>query len=227
MKKAIIAIGVAAVFGIGQMSAGAATATLTWKYFTPGPGTLSIAGPDGSTPLAGTAGATDGNGDGFALQLGYFDLGTTINPFLGSFIPVFGKGGLNATLFTTASMGDNQTPAATGSNVEFSFTGLIDTSVPGTLVANPPPGKVMAIRYYNSTTPATATHYGTASNPAWLWLAPVDLPSTATMSFDMKTTGKVYQGGVSTPQTNMAIPEPGTIGLLGIAALGLLARRRR
>ncbi len=174
-----------------SITAPANTIKVTWGYNSQA-GAVHIYGNDGSTLLSGAdnGGAT---GTGFAVELGYYSQATAANPFAGTWVPVFGKGDANP-LFATASLGDGRTTADDGTDIRFSLTGVIDSAVPATLTSLPPAGQIMAIRYYNAAQPANATYYGTASNPAWQWVAPSDVPPLP-LSFNASQSGTVFQGG--------------------------------
>jgi hypothetical protein len=208
------------------------TATVTWSYSEP-VGSLTIYGPNGTTPLAGAAGSN--GGVGFVLQLGYYTGATSANAFLGTWVPVFGPGTSNS-LFSTAGMGDDGATQETGTNDEFSFTGTVTSATASTEVGLPSPGQIMSIRYYNATSLAASTYFGAISDPsggsAWLWQPPVASPSVADNTYSFADTGVVYQTGVGEPETNVSfVPEPTALsliaGAMGVGAMALQRRKRR
>jgi hypothetical protein len=196
----------------------AAIVNLQWAYNFPSAQT--ILGSD-SLPLSGSGSTADG--DGFALQLGYYTGATAGNPFLGTWVPVFGE--TSNSLFANAGMGDGK--AVSNTDARFVLNANIDTSVASTLIGVPAAGQIMAIRFYNAISVSAATYFGAAANASWLWVAPSD-PQPTGMSFNMKSDpGVVFLGGGSTPQTNQVlVPEPSSI-LLGFLGLTALAARRR
>lgn len=200
--------------------------SLTWAYNFPSI-PLTILANDGVTPLNGAG--TNANGDGFVLQLGYYTGATSVNPFLGTWVPVFGPGTSNS-LFSTASMGDNV--ATTGTNDKFSFSGTITDSTPSTEIGIPAAGQIMTIRYYNAASLASSTFFGAVSDPAWVWESPSSPPPTQGMSFRFyNDSTAMYQGGATAPETNLsysAVPEPASVSILaGGLALAAILRRRR
>ncbi len=194
------------------------TIGLTWKYNPPTAQRIYQA--DGITPLSGAG--TAANGDGFALQLGYYSMSTTSNPFNGTWIPVFGEN-TSTSLFSVATMGDNT--AKTGTDVRFLFSGTIDTAIPGTIAGLPAAGTIMAIKYYDANLITNMLAYGAASNSSWLWISPSAIPPPGGMMFNMKDPGMVYAGGVSVPMVN--VPEPAAAALLLMGGGALLTLRRR
>ncbi len=217
---------------LGCLAIAAATARadqtiqLIWSYNFPGT-YFQIYGPDGVTPLDGAG--TGPGGSGFVLQLGYYSAATVGDPFAGMWVPVFGPGTSNS-LFSTAGMGDGT--AATGTNINFSFDGTIDSGVPSTETGIPAAGQIMSIRYYNSYSLSgtdAATYYGAVSDDSWTWVSPAD-PAPPGMSFSLLDPDVVYQGGVLQPETNLlytAVPEP-SAGILIVCAtaMGGMARKR-
>jgi len=204
------------------------TATVKWSYSAP-VGSLTIYGPDGTTPLAGAAGSN--GGVGFVLQLGYYTGATSSNAFLGTWVPVFGPGTSNS-LFSTAGMGDDGATQETGTNDEFSFSGTVTSDTASTEVGLPLPGQIMSIRYYNANSLAAATYFGAISDPlggsAWLWEPPVGPPSVADNTYSLNDTGVVYQMGVGEPETNvLLVPEPPVLSLMAMAAGAIALRRRK
>lgn len=226
MKKTILFLCLA----LASLCAHADQVQIDWSYDQIGP--LSIFGPDGVTPLSGAG--TSANGDGFVLQLGYYTLATSSDPFQGAWVPLYGPGALNTSLFSTAGMGDFTTGSGTtGDDDRFNLSGAIDTTDPGTSTGIPSAGQIMAIRYYNAASLSSATYFGTASNSLWTWVSPSTPPPPEGMIFNIADNGVVYEGGATEPVTNMVmtepVPEPATLSsfLVGGIALGALALRRR
>jgi PEP-CTERM motif len=205
----------------------AATVGLTWQYNNTTPQTIQ---DQNGTALSGAGSAADG--DGFVLQLGYYSAATAVDPFAGTWTPVFGPGTTNS-LFSSAGMGDGK--ATTGTDDRFFFTGTIDTANASTTVGIPASGQIMSIRYYNAASLDSATFFGAASNSTWIWTSPGIAP--APMSFNINQSGTVFQAASGSPapmvpQTNiMAVPEPSTWALIGFGAAtttaALTGSRRR
>jgi hypothetical protein len=164
---------------------------------------------------------TGANGDGFVLQLGYYNLATTANNFLGTWVPLTGAGSAN-TAFNTTSFGDNG--FADG---RFSFATTF-VQGDGTSGNNLPSSTTipLAIRFYDSNTVAGASSYGAVSDDAWLWQTPSFPGGTINISIDPGTSGLEWLGGGAGYHTNQTIPEPSSVALLAIIAAGAAARRR-
>lgn len=174
------------------------------------------------TPLSGGSSA---DGNGFAVQVGYYSSATSGNNFLGTWTPITGINSLN-TAFNVSTIGDkNDNGAGDGT---FADTFVFDTTVASTVVTLPSSGQILAVRFYNATTVAAATHFAAASKDLWTWISPATPQSTVIMS--LGESGLVWQGGFTAYTGNLltAIPEPSTYaGLAGLAVLGFAALRRR
>lgn len=159
---------------------------------------------------------TDNADDGAILQLGYYTMATTLNPFVGSWVPLTGEGSGNSFYST---VGDKALPDGRF-DIGLSFF---------TATANlPGAGTPLTIRFYNSTSIATATYFNAVSNTTgtWSWIAPVDPRPTITIS--LSNPGVVLQDGPSSAfRTTIAIPEPSSATLVALLAVGALAVRRR
>lgn len=167
---------------------------------------------NGGKPLsAGTA----INGDGTILQLGYYSNATTINPFAGAWVLMSGPG----TVFQTTIGDADQT--AGGFKLDLVFTeGALDFTAPAV-------GTPLALRFYDSTSIATATYFNAVSDTTGVfnWVAPSDPQSSASLTF--LTDGIVWQGGAgSASHTTIVVPEPSCF-LLSVLGLGALFVRRR
>ncbi len=158
---------------------------------------------------------TDNANDGAILQLGYYTMATTLNPFAGNWVPLTGEGSGNPFYST---VGDKDLPDGLF-GIGFGFF---------TPNANfPSAGTPLAIRFYDSTSIATASYFNAVSNTTgtWNWITPVDPRPTITIS--LSDPGVVLQDGpTSAFRTTIAVPEPSSL-LLGFISLGALAIRRR
>lgn len=176
-------------------------------------GSFSLTDLDNSTLLsAGTSAA----GDGFALQLGYYSTSTVGNLFSGTWTPFAGAGTSN---FSTLSIGDfNANGAGAGT---FAF----DLTFSNANVSLPTAGQILGLRFYNSTTVAAATAFGSMSAASWTWVSPADpQPPGRTMSLD--DGGLVWLNN-DVAFTGTAVPEPATYAaILGLVTLGLVSYRR-
>jgi hypothetical protein len=197
------------------------TAQVDWEYQDISP--QSIFASDGVTPLAGSAGS-------FALQLGYYSASTASSPFAGTWIPLVGPGSANPSINPSASMGSGVT-AVSGTDDRFNLLATLDQQTTNSLPSSG--SNILAMRYYNASSIASATFYGAVANAAWTYssLAFASTPPSP-VYFNINDSGAVFQGGASEPETNISlnsVPEPSTYaylaGSLGICAM--FTRRRR
>ncbi len=159
---------------------------------------------------------TSADGDGTVVQLGYYTLSTTLDPFAGAWVAMTGPG----TSYLT-TIGDS------GNNPNGSLKlGVLFTA--GTLgFTAPADGTPLALRFYDSTSIATSTYFNAVSDTTggFNWVTPAEPKSTAALTF--LTLGVVWQGGSgSAARTTIAVPEPSCL-LLSVVSLGALAVRRR
>lgn len=158
-------------------------------------------------PLSAGSSAT---GDGTLVQLGYYSSATQATPFSGTWV----------TLATT-SMGDD--------SVDISGKFATTSTFIGGAFAAPEVGTPLAIRFFDGVSLGTSSYFNVASNISggWNFVAPADLAPSINMVID-KTSGIVFQSGeVGAFQTRLAIPEPSSALLIGVATSTLLLRRRR
>lgn len=160
---------------------------------------------------------TSADGDGTVVQLGYYTMATTLNPFAGNWVPMTGPG----TSYPT-TIGDS------GNNPNGSIKlGVLFTA--GSLgFTAPADGTPLSLRFYDSTSIATSTYFNAVSETtgAFNWVTPSDPKSTANLSF--LTSGVVWQDGPSSSfRTTIAVPEPSSVALIALLGTGMLAVRRR
>lgn len=149
-------------------------------------------------------------GDGTLIQLGYYSSATQATPFSGSWV----------TLATT-SMGDDSIDISG----KFTTTTILGD---GAFIA-PSVGTPLAVRFFDGISVATSSYFNVVSNTSggWNFIAPIDPTPNINIVID-KTAGVVFQSGeVGAFQTSLAVPEPSSSLLIGIAATSLLLRRRR
>ena len=159
---------------------------------------------------------TAADGDGTILQLGYYTVATTADPFAGNWVPMTGPG----TSFQT-TMGDY----GNNPNGVFKLTLLFTAGSLG--FTAPVDGTPLALRFYDSTSIATSTYFNAVSDTtgAFNWVAPAEPKSTASLTF--LTSGVIWQDGSSSSyRTTIAVPEPSYL-LLSLLGLGALTVRRR
>ena len=161
----------------------------------------------GSVLTAGTAAA----GDGAILQLGYYSAATAANPFAGTWIVMAGSD----------TIGDKSGDLSAG-KFSLSYQFKDDYSF------IPAAGTPLAIRFYDSTSLATANYFNCVSNTngTWNWAGGTPEP-TINLTFSTTSATQVWQGGASSAfRTTIPIPEP-SAWLLLTAAAGLCIRRKR
>jgi hypothetical protein len=183
--------------------------------------------------VALTAGPA-GDGNGAALLLGYFTMGTTSDPFAGNFVALSGEGSANtavvpgsvpAETYQQTSIGDIEANGA-GADGTFSMSLNFTTTDPTSNHDLPPSTSIpLVIRFYNGTTIAGSTFFNTVSDALWVWAAPAIPPSAVNLSFD--DPGLIWQDARNPFKTTIAVPEPSALALLGLGcALIPLFRRR-
>jgi len=158
-------------------------------------------------PLLNSAGValsagTAGSGDGTVLQLGYYSAGSPATPFVGTFIPLTGEGSPDVLLQKT-SIGDSGASANGGFSVSTNFNA-------GAAVfqgAPPAPGTPLVIRFFDSTSLATAKNYNAVSGGAnWQWKAPTEAPGSFVL-LSLADPALTWLGGTaSTFRTAIPVP---------------------
>ena len=173
---------------------------------------------------------TIADGDGFALQLGYFDAASSLNNFAGNFIVLAGLTSPN-TQWSGFTVGDQE-----GGAGEFYANFVFEPGVAQRGTALPVSTTIpLSIRFFNAASIATATFYNTVSSDAWLWRAPgsnVPLPTSVvniqnSNVLEYESISNFGQAPSSATMTTIPVPEPTSAFLVAVGAAGLMMRRRR
>ena len=193
-------------------------------------GSYTLMNKDDLTPLSGGVGTVVGDGD--VVQFGYYTNATSGNLFAGTWVPLTGDGGANSA-FNTTSIGDNP-DAVGGGNTNGTFAFLAFGSTPGDTyitftqgsfasgVSLPTGGQIMAVRFYNGTSVASSTYYGSVSDANWDWIPPMASP-VRPMQFSFYDSVSWLDNQVGYTGTSIAVvPEPSVSSLFGLG-LGILA----
>ncbi len=154
--------------------------------------------------------------DGAIVQIGYYSLATTLDPFAGDWIAMTGPGTSHLD-----TIGDGGPGAAGRIKTTSIFTlGSIDFLEPASTTP-------LSVRFYDSTSLTTSSYFNAVSNitGSWNWISP-DVPQ-AFMDLSLSDPGLVWQDGLkSSFFTTIPIPEPCSTSILLISA-GILVLRRR
>lgn len=165
-----------------------------------------------------------GDGDGYAVQLGYYDGASVTNNFAGNWVALTGQNSLN-TAFATSSIGDGD-----GSDGQLFVLYGFNSALPDTFNNLPPNETIpLSLRFYNAVLISNATLFNAVSKDTWLWKTPGPTsPFPPTVNMSLAGSGHEWQGGPSSAfSTTLAVPEPATSVLLLFSAANLLAYRRR
>lgn len=153
---------------------------------------------------------TPAAGDGTLLELGYYSMASTSNPFAGSW-----------TVLASSTMGDNGIEVAG----RFSTSSILgDAAMPGLTTSTP-----LSIRYYDGVSIANSTYFNAVSNTSgsWNYVTPIDPSPTINLAID-KDVSIVFQGaGEGAFRTVIPIPEPSHMLLVMVSGFVALLRRRR
>jgi hypothetical protein len=153
---------------------------------------------------------TSGNYDGDIVQLGYYTMATTLNPFAGEWVTL-----RDQTIGEKDVLGPR--------SGLFGYGDVFSTSPSGLLAGTP-----LAIRFFDSTSVGSATKFNAVSDSsgAWNWIAPTTPATTVTLS--LTSSSLVWQDtNKSSFRTTIPIPEPSTLLLVSVAATSLLLRHRK
>ncbi len=159
---------------------------------------------------------TSSTNDGAVLQLGYYTLATTLDPFSGVWVPLTGEGSGNPSYST---IGDKDL-----TDGRFLFGQGFSSLNPNIPLAGMP----LTIRFYDSTSIAGSTYFNAVSNTSglWNWVTPTNLNPMINIS--LGDSGIVWQdGGGSAFRTTIAVPEPSAVIVLALTTGTLALRRRR
>ncbi len=156
-------------------------------------------------------------GDGAVLQLGYYTGATQSSPFSGNWMPLTGPGSLHAIVST---IGDSSSYSAGDFGIISDFKSTYDNV--------PPLGTPLAIRFYDSTSLATADYFNAVSNTdgTWNWITS-DPNATMTLAIQRTSATQIWQDGAASAfRTTIAVPEL-SVALLAASGALLAFRRRR
>ena len=136
--------------------------------------------------VALTGGSPVVNGDGAAVQIGYYQGATVANKFGNgddcNFVTLIGAGnvlGLNLTVGDTAANGAGNGQIFADSNVSGRGSGGLTDPL------FPPAGTPLVVRFFSATTVSGSQHFEAISNNSWLWINPVNgPPSMVFINFD-------------------------------------------
>jgi hypothetical protein len=221
------------------------TTTVNWSNFSSSSATQSTLLLRDSTGTALPQGSPTTNKDGDLVQLGFFSLGNTTTNFAGVWTPITGSGSTNHT-----SIGDSSNLVGSGIGV-ITFNTFFSLSTTAVQVydpsadsgqyttqssisitsTNPPNNQVLAIRFYD-TLSGLSGHYNTVSSDSWLWQTPSTSGGGPIVSIDFATSTLEFED--PTPANNfrtsllvVAVPEPSSLALVGIALAGYTLFRAR
>jgi hypothetical protein len=155
--------------------------------------------------------------DGAVIQIGYYTLATTSDPFAGDWVPMIGPG-LGSGTFST--IGDKGALAGLFSgNQSFGETPLGPYTFPSI-------GTLISLRFYDATTVAGSAHFNAVSSTNWIWTGATD--PEGVISVDMTNSTLLWQDGLGSAfRTTIPVPEPGGTVLLAVAMAASTFSRKR
>ena len=181
-------------------------------------GLLNIVGSEllGFTGIPLSAGIQNIDGDGAILQIGYYTLATTQNPFLGEWVAMTGTG----TSYVT-TVGDGGRSAGRFKTITLLEAGTFS-------FVEPTVGTPLSLRFYNSTTIPSSTYFNAVSTTSgsFNWVAP-STPQSG-MGLTLPDTNAIWQDGAGSAfRTTIPVPEPSSSALFALVSLGVMVVRRR
>lgn len=236
MLKNLLVLAVVAVCSFSRAQAQVTAASTTSVDWFNNASTLLR--DQNGTPLS--QGSPTLNTDGALVQLGYYNAATTANNFAGTWVPLTG-----AVSASQTSIGDSTDLTGIGAGrigfttVFRGLTNVVEVFDPGLdagfytttssvviSATTPPAGQILSIRFYN-TANAAAGFYNAVSSDAWTWLVPTD--SGSGVLLNLTTATLEFQDAANPFLTTIAIPEPTSVTLCVVGAIGgvALAYRRR
>jgi PEP-CTERM motif len=162
-----------------------------------------------------TAGIQNIDGDGTILQVGYYTMATSLNPFLGEWVAMTGPG----TPYVT-TVGDGGRLAGRFKTISLLEAGTFS-------FVEPAAGTPLTLRFYDSTTISSSTYFNAVSTTSgsFNWVAP-STPQSGT-GLALPAADAVWQAGAGSAfRTTIPIPEPSSVAIL-VLGMGALAMRRR
>lgn len=157
------------------------------------------------TPLSAGTAAT---GDGTLLELGYYSMATTSNPFAGSWM-----------VLSASSIGDDGIEVAGRFSTS---TVLGGGAFPGLTTSTP-----LSIRFYDGTSVANSTYFNAVSNVTgtWNYITPND--PAPILNLAISKGFSVFQGDTGAFRTTIPIPEPSHTLLVVVGSFIVFLRRRK
>lgn len=147
------------------------------------------------TPL--TPGEVNVSQDGAILEVGYYSLATTDDPFAGAWVAMVGPS-ITSPDFATIGDKAGDIPGLFRRDADFGPNPLGPYRFPSV-------GTPMTVRFFDSTSYATATRYNAVSSAGWIWLGQRD--PGAVLNMDLTTSSLLWQGGADSAfRTTLAIP---------------------
>ncbi len=157
--------------------------------------------------------------DGAVLEVGYYTLATTENPFAGAWVTMVGP---SIPASTFATIGDKTDGAAGLFNRSTGFG-----TTPLGPYAFPANGTQMSIRFFNAPASQVSTHYNAVSSVDWIWPGQGDPQTQFNMNVASASSLVWLDGTGSAFRTTIAVPEPAALILISCGAVIWSGRRRR
>lgn len=155
--------------------------------------------------------------DGAVLEVGYFSLATTENPFAGVWVTMAGPS-IPSAIYATIGDKAYGLPGHFNRSAGFGET-------PAGPFAFPVVGTPMSIRFFNSPASVRPSHFNAVSSISWIWTGQAD-PFTQ-LDMDLTASPLLWLGGADSAfRTTLPVPEISTWALLASGSAPLLMRRR-